>query len=788
MTVFKNALRILLVLAALMAGGAMAQDAAPPAEPSPAAERAQKLVAVLRDDTARAALIDELERLAAPPDAETPPGEEDESVADIDDSHLISFGRRIALLTQETAESLAVQASQLWGRMLAMPATFTALDGERNLAVLIDALKNLALVIVITYATFILLRRIVRPVYRRMGETAADAGSTRTFLIIAASTVIDAFVVVVAWALGYALTVALVGEFGTIGIRQTLYLNAFLVVEMIKVAMRFVLSPTTGDLRLIAIGDRAARYLSRWLNVIISILGYGQLLVIPIVNQNVSFAAGSATSVVISLIVLLIALALVLRNRRRVADWLSGEQAHQAAFLAPEGLQPDAPEEAVTPEEVRRSGPLRFLALHWHWPVIAYLAALFVIVVSRPDGMLFPVLGASGKILLAILIGMIVTGGITRAISHGVTLPGGVNARLPLLERRLNRFVPAALMVVRFLVILVVIAFTLDILGALDFEGWLESQVGVRTTATIISTAFTLLFGFLLWLAITSWIDYRLNPEYGHVPTARETTLLSLLRNAVTVAVIIITTMFALSNIGLDIAPLLASAGVLGLAIGFGAQKMVQDIITGIFIQFESAINVGDVITVAGTTGTVERLTIRSVSLRDLHGAYHIIPFSSVDMVSNFMRDFAYFVCDMGVAYREDTGEVRDAMMDAFDELAGDASLADGFLGRMEWMGVTTFGDNAVTVRARLKTKPGRQWAIGRAYNAIVKRVFDERGIEMPFPHRTIYFGEDKSGAAPAARIAVQQTRMAQMADARGARADRDGALADGPPEHGEEL
>ena len=118
--------------------------------------------------------------------------------------------------------------------------------------------------------------------------------------------------------------------------------------------------------------------------------------------------------------------------------------------------------------------------------------------------------------------------------------------------------------------------------------------------------------------------------------------------------------MFVLSELGLDIAPLLASAGVLGLAIGFGAQKMVQDIITGVFIQLENAMNVGDVVTVGGTTGSVERLTIRSASLRDVQGVYHIIPFSSVDMVSNYVKDFGYYVCDMGIAYREDTEEAKE--------------------------------------------------------------------------------------------------------------------------------
>jgi small-conductance mechanosensitive channel len=172
----------------------------------------------------------------------------------------------------------------------------------------------------------------------------------------------------------------------------------------------------------------------------------------------------------------------------------------------------------------------------------------------------------------------------------------------------------------------------------------------------------------------------------------------------------------------------------------------VQDIITGIFIQFENAMNVGDVVTVGGTTGVVERLTIRSVSLRDLHGVYHIIPFSSVDMVSNYVKDYGYFVCDMGVAYRENVDEVKQAMVDAFEELKGDPEQADGILDDLEWFGLNSFGDSAVMLRARIKCVPGRQWGIGRAYNGVLKRVFDDRNIEIPFPHQTIYFGESKDG------------------------------------------
>jgi small-conductance mechanosensitive channel len=217
--------------------------------------------------------------------------------------------------------------------------------------------------------------------------------------------------------------------------------------------------------------------------------------------------------------------------------------------------------------------------------------------------------------------------------------------------------------------------------------------------------------------------------------------------------------MFTLSEIGLNIGPLLASAGVVGLAIGFGAQKMVQDIITGIFIQFENAINVGDVVSAGGITGAVERLTVRSVSLRDLSGVYHIIPFSSVDVVSNFTRDFSFWVIDIGIAYREDMGAARQAIFDAFEEVRLHPEVGGFVLADLEWFGLESFGDSAMMLRARIKTWPARQWAVGRAYNEILKRIFDERGIEIPFPQRTLWFGEDREGNAPPMRVAGAAVR-----------------------------
>lgn len=237
------------------------------------------------------------------------------------------------------------------------------------------------------------------------------------------------------------------------------------------------------------------------------------------------------------------------------------------------------------------------------------------------------------------------------------------------------------------------------------------------------------------------------------------------MRNAATIALAILTLMFVLSEIGLDIGPLLASAGVLGLAIGFGAQKMVQDIITGIFIQFENVINVGDVITVGGTTGTVEKLSVRSVSLRDVQGAFHMIPFSTVDMVSNYMRGFAYTVTDMGIAYRENVEEAKDAMFEAFERMtANEPEVAENIMGELEWFGVQSLGDSAVVVRTRIKTEPGKQWGIGRSFNGYLKAVFDERGIEIPFPQQTIWLGENKDGSTQPFKIEGPEKRKTPSA------------------------
>lgn len=693
---------LIIILSAFAAPFALAQDGGAPAE-------TQALIDILENDEKRAALIEQLKAAAKPPvKASTPEAP--------------SLGRQIAEFTKGAAEQAAASFTAAQAAVLRAPEAFSTLNAEQ-LDLLIEALKALALVIIATTAIYMALRFWSKRVFRSMGDSIVGAGFGRTLAMVVLTTVMDIFIVLIAWGAGYLIALAFYGEAGEIGVRQSLYLNAFLIVGMVKVVLRAVIAPSSAELRFVGISDVAARRLSRWLGMIAAVLGYGQLLIVPIVNQQASLEAGRGASTLLALVAILIAAGLVIRGRRPAAAWLIGED----------------------PDD--KPGLIRFVARNWHLPVLVYLFSLFLIVAARPDGLIWPVLINSAQVIGVVVAGFVISGAITRSIQHGVHVPAGVSSRLPMLERRLNTFVPKVLMVLRALILFGVVLFALNALDLIDLWALLEGEFGASVTAAM-ATIFGILFiAFAIWLALTSWIDFRLNPDFGSAPTAREQTLLSLLKNAATVVLIVITTMFVLSELGVDIAPLIASAGVLGLAIGFGAQKMVQDIITGIFIQFENAMNVGDFVTLGGTSGTVEKLTIRSVSLRDTHGVFHIIPFSSVDMVSNYVKDYGNFVCDMGIGYRENVGDAKAAMHDAFDELKTD--WAQHIMGDLQWFGLLTLGDSAVVLRARIKCMPGQQWAVGRAYNEICKRIFDERDIEIPFPHQTIYFGVDKKGEAP---------------------------------------
>jgi small conductance mechanosensitive channel len=233
----------------------------------------------------------------------------------------------------------------------------------------------------------------------------------------------------------------------------------------------------------------------------------------------------------------------------------------------------------------------------------------------------------------------------------------------------------------------------------------------------------------------------------------RMDTLASLVSITLAITISAVGLVLVLGELGIEIGPILAAAGVVGVAVGFGAQHLVQDVISGFFIFMEDQIRVGDVVQIAGKGGLVERVNLRMTILRDLAGNVHYVRNGQIDVVTNMTKDYSRYVFEIGVAYRENVDEVIRVVQEVDEELRGDETFGPDILEPIEILGLDKFGDNAVVIKARTMTKPIKQWSVGREFNRRLKARFDAEGIEIPFPHRTIYFGEDKDGTAPPLRL-----------------------------------
>ena len=239
-------------------------------------------------------------------------------------------------------------------------------------------------------------------------------------------------------------------------------------------------------------------------------------------------------------------------------------------------------------------------------------------------------------------------------------------------------------------------------------------------------------------------------------------TLAPLAQTSVKLLVVLVGFLLILQLVGVETGPLLAGVGIFGLAVGFAAQSLIKDIINGLFILTEGSVGAGDVVDVGGVTGVVEKVTLRSVRIRDLGGNVHFVPNSTIEHVENMTKDFSRYLLDVGVGYREDTDEVVAVMKEVDESMRQDSQFRREMLEPIEILGVDRFEDSAVIVRGRLKTRPSQQWRIGREYNRRLKKAFDERGIEIPFPHRTVYWGETKQGQLP---LQVENRAAAKAAD-----------------------
>ena len=522
-------------------------------------------------------------------------------------------------------------------------------------------------------------------------------------------------------------------------------INAHLIVSVVKAAGTLVLAPYAPQLRLAPISDENAAYCSVWWRRLVNIGAYGYVFCQAALLLGLPESGYAALVRLLGVLLVGLLITFILQNRIAFARWLhetgrtSGTRAHLRVFAF-----------------------LGKLADFWHIPAILYVVAGGLLAAAEGlEGFLFLIKGSAATVVIAWATGFGFAG-VRRAFERGFRIRAELHERYPGLQARVNRYLPVARRAAQAVILLLGICLILEAWNA-DIFTWLASETGRTVIATLASIVAIALIATIVLEVATTLIDRYLTQvdEKGEMVerSQRARTLLPLARNALRVVVGIIAALMILSEIGIDIAPVLAGVGVAGLAIGFGAQTLVKDIITGLFILLEDSVAVGDVVTAGGHTGTVEAITIRTIRMRDLQGQVHTVPYSSVDTISNMTKEFSYYLIDMGVAYREDYDEVVGVMREVGADLQQDPEFGPNMLEPLEIMGLNSFGDSAVIVRARLKTRPLTQWATGREYNRRLKAAFDERGIEIPFPHTQIYFGEDKQGRAPAARVVIEDAR-----------------------------
>jgi small conductance mechanosensitive channel len=416
----------------------------------------------------------------------------------------------------------------------------------------------------------------------------------------------------------------------------------------------------------------------------------------------------------VGLVLGLLTIVFVLQNRAQIAGWIAGTPATASGW-----------------GRVRRS-------LAEIWPVLAiiYISGIYLIYALRIQGGFVYVARATTLSLIVIVAAQVFVRFIRELSRRGFAITPELKAQFPTLEQRTNRYIPILTGLIGAAVYLLA-AMTVLQAWSVGAFAWLGTDLGQRMIGNVLSIGLELFVALAIWEIFASAIERYLSglDDTGTPRRTRIRTLLPLLRTAMLSVLVILTSLIILSHIGVDITPLLAGAGVIGVAIGFGSQALVKDIITGLFILMEDQIAVGDVVDVGrDRAGVVEAITVRTIRLRDQAGAVYTIPFSEVTTVKNLTRDFAYVVARITISHGENIDRVVDILRQVSEQLMADDALRPLILDPFDYQGVDTLDASSVVLLVRIRTVAAKQWAVGRAFNRLVKMAFDEHGISSRDP------------------------------------------------------
>lgn len=721
-------LLLLAVLVPLAPAHAQAEDqtAAVHAGDGMQVEDLERLVATLESEPERAQLVSQLKALIAAQRRQA--AVEDTGPAS---ALLAALSARLEDLTEQFLTTAAVLSDA--PRMVSWIKAQAGDEAARDRW--LDILGKLFVVLALGFFAERIVDALLTGVRRAVEARNGHSWWLKAPLVVA-RLALDAVPIAVFAAVAY-LSLPVLAVKGDVRSAALMLMTAYVSARSIIVLAHAAFVPGAAGIRMLPLDDETAQYLYIWARRLINVTVYGYVAAAS--ARMLGLPAGSYNFAlkVLGLVVATMLIILILQNRQPVADWIRANG--PAGRLAS-----------------RLRGLRTRIADVWHILALLYVVVIYGIWALNVRGGFEYVLRASLLTVLILVLAALVAGILKRLVDRAFSISHELRSQFPQLEPRANRYLPVLYNVLRGAVALLTLLALMQAWG-INTLAWMASDFGSRVISGLVSIIAVVIVALIVWELVSSSIERYLNQSDGNGQriqrSARARTLLPLLRNVVMVVLLVMVVLIVMSELGINIAPLLAGAGVVGLAIGFGSQKLVQDLITGAFILFEDTISVGDVVRLGEHAGSVEAMSIRTIRLRDFSGAVHTIPFSTVATVVNMTKDFSFSVIEVGVAYREDTDQVVSVLKDIGAELQGDPEYNLHIQDALEVVGIDRFDASSVVIKARLKTAPTKQWMVAREFNRRMKKRFDELGIEIPFPHTTLYFGEDRSGRAAPAHI-----------------------------------
>jgi moderate conductance mechanosensitive channel len=693
---------------------AAAQTSAPSAPAAPTTEQLQQLVTTLKDDKARNQLVAELQALIAAQNAQQNAKSSSPFtwLSDLP-SQLDAIGSEIL-----ATAPIFVQAPHLiaWvSRELGDPEV-----RQRWLDVALKLLAIFSAGIVADLIAHVLLRR---PAARALAVRTSEKAPIRILLLLVGA-VVEALPALIFAAVALFVMPLTEPHAITRGIAGVVIAATVWARGSLAVARVMLLSPTAPTL--VDLTEETRNYVYIWIRRFVHWAAFGYAASVCAWWLGMPGPMSGLLMRVTVLVLAVLAIIFVLQNRTPVREWLRGQER--------------------TDDNGWRVLRNR-LAETWHILAIVYVVGTFGIYVLNAEGGLSLLLRATALSLIVITTAAVLVRFIEQMLTRGFAVKPELRARFPALEARANRYTP----ILRLLCALTIYVFAaLAVLQAWGIEAfdWLSVLAQQPATRRLVSLALVIIGGLILWELFSSMVERRL-AAIDYAGRSRARTLLPLLRTTVLIILVTIAALMILSELGLNIAPLLAGAGIAGIAVGFGSQALVKDVITGFFILLEDTFAVGDLVDVGkGHVGMIEAMSIRNFRLRDVAGIVHTVPFSEVTSVLNMSRDFAYVVCDAGILYREDPDRAIAAMRAAGKDIAEDKQWSRYILAPLEILGIDRFTDTGMVIRARLKAAPPYQMELGREFNRRLKKAFDEHGIAMASVNQVTYLDAVQQAAA----------------------------------------